>query len=277
MSQDQKYYADKSGLLVEDDVGPWAKRKLKTLGDYAFASGGARSRFKSAENCYIDIFCGPGRSRINTIGEVIDGSPLVAFKKAQDSPSPFSAVHLSDANPDLASSAQKRLELLGARVYRHDGPATSAVTQIVKRLDKRGLHFAFVDPYNLGNLSFSIFKEFSKFPSIDILVHVSLLDFRRNADRYSSKEAKQFDDFAPDWREHIDEQKHNSRSLRTEIFNFWSAKVESLGLPRAKHYERVSAPGGQQLYWLMLLSGHSLAHTLFERIGSEWSFPDMFE
>lgn len=276
MAKKPKYENGDDNLPIEE-VGPWAKKKLKILSDYIIVSGAARRKFKGGASSYIDVFCGPGRAKIRTSGEVIDGSPVVAAKSSTSSLAPFSSIHISDANYELVEAAAYRVRPYIHNVVAHPGPATSAISRISEKIDPNGLHLAFVDPYNIGNLSFKIFEEFSRFKSIDILVHVSVSDLRRNADRYSNEDAKQFDSFAPNWREHIDEQKHNARSLRTEILKYWAAKVEGLGLPRAHYHESVKAPGGQELYWLVLLSGHPLAHKLFQKIGTTLDFNELFD
>ena len=46
---------------------------------------------------------------------------------------------------------------------------------------------AFLDPYNLGTLSFELFVELAKLKRIDVIAHVSLHDLQRNADRYTSE------------------------------------------------------------------------------------------
>jgi three-Cys-motif partner protein len=276
MAKKPKYELDSDELPIEE-VGPWAKKKLKILHDYIIASGAARRKFKDGFSSYIDVFCGPGKAKIRTTGEIIDGSPLVAVKSSASSLSPFSSIHISDADYSLLEAATERLRKHHSKVVPQVGPAKSAVKAIASKIDPKGLHLAFVDPYNIGNLSFTLFEEFARFQSIDILVHVSVSDLRRNADRYSREDAEQFDSFAPDWREHIDEQRHNARSLRTEILKYWAAKVETLGLPRAHYHESVKAPGGQELYWLVLLSGHPLAHDLFKKIGSTLDFNEVFD
>jgi hypothetical protein len=46
--------------------------------------------------------------------------------------------------------------------------------KIVQSLDRHGLHLAFLDPYNLGTLSFDLFVELAKLKRIDVIAHVSL-------------------------------------------------------------------------------------------------------
>ena len=46
--------------------------------------------------------------------------------------------------------------------------------KIVQGLDRHGLHLAFLDPHNLGTLSFDLFAELAKLKRIDVIAHVSL-------------------------------------------------------------------------------------------------------
>jgi three-Cys-motif partner protein len=238
-----------------------------------FTSSAARRRYLRSGAGYIDVFCGPGRSRIRTTGKFIDGSPVAAFAKAKGSLAPFTAMHISDADPSLLSSAEKRLTDLGAPVRATAGPASSAMPEIVRQLNSSGLHFAFLDPHNLGTLSFDLFMSLAKLKRIDIIVHVSLSDLQRNADRYTSVAHDQFDRFAPGWRDHI-RTDVNQNSLRAAILQYWSDRVMALGLPRAEHCELIKGTQNQRLYWLAFLSKHDLAHTLWSKISSSAKAPD---
>jgi three-Cys-motif partner protein len=271
VQRDERYTLDDQGLLVEN-VGPWAIDKLKIVTDYIQASGGARSHYPGPGAAYIDVFCGPGRSKIRDTSQFIDGSPVAAFTKAKGSPAPFTSINISDANPDLLATAEKRLNTLGAPVRVFPGPASSALPQIVQRLDPSGLHLAFLDPHNLGTLSFDLFENLAKLKRIDIIVHVSLSDLQRNADRYTSAAHDQFDKFAPGWRDHVGTDM-NQEALRGAIIQYWSAKVMELGLPRAKHCELIKGTQGQRLYWLILLARHELAHSLWSKISSSTKSP----
>jgi three-Cys-motif partner protein len=200
--KDERYSLDEQGLLVEN-VGPWAIDKLKIVTDYIQASGAARRRYLGTGAAYIDVFCGPGRSKIRSTDRFIDGSPVAAFKKAKGSLAPFTSLNISDADPELLTAAERRLSAIGAPVRAMPGPASSAMPKIVQSLNKHGLHFAFLDPHNLGTLSFDLFESLAVLKHIDVIVHVSVSDLRRNADRYTSAEHDQFDKFAPGWRDHV--------------------------------------------------------------------------
>jgi three-Cys-motif partner protein len=266
-----KYSPGDDGMLAEN-VGPWAKTKHKILTDYVQASGPARWKYIGTGAAYIDVFCGPGRSKIRTNGQFIDGSAVAAFKQGKQSSAPFTSIEISDASAKLLAAAEKRLSLVGAPVQIADGPAIGAIKEIVGRINRHGLHFAFLDPHNLGTLSFALFEAIAKLKHVDVLVHVSVADLQRNADRYTSEDYDQFDEFAPGWRKLIGTDM-NQQALRGELLKYWSSQVEALGLPRAKHCELITGARSQRLYWLIFLARHSLAHRLWSAISSDAKSP----
>jgi three-Cys-motif partner protein len=142
---------------------------------------------------YIDPFCGPGCSLIRDTTRFIDGSPVAAFKRALESPGRFTSINISDGDDDLLDAATKRLTAVDAPVRPFAGPASVAMPKIVQSLDRHGLHLAFLDPYNLGTLSFDLFVELAKLKRIDVIAHVSLHDLQRNAGRYTSEAHDEFD------------------------------------------------------------------------------------
>jgi three-Cys-motif partner protein len=100
-----------------------------------------------------------------------------------------------------------------------------------------------------------------------VIVHVSLSDLQRNVDRYTSKAHEQFEKFAPGWRDHISAEM-NQGALRAAIMEYWTNRVVSLGLPRARHCELIKGTNNQRLYWLIFLAKHNLPHAFWEKITS---------
>ncbi|HEX3101230.1 MAG TPA: three-Cys-motif partner protein TcmP [Pyrinomonadaceae bacterium] len=266
-----RYVPGDDGLLVER-VGNWVIDKHKILADYVQAAGAARRKFLRNSPAFIDVFSGPGRSQIRDTDRFVDGSSIVTFKQGNKSVAAFSSIEISDGDDDLLKACETRLERLDAPANATQGPATVAMKSIVAKLNPYGLHFAFLDPHNLGALSFSLFESMAPLRHIDVLVHVSLQDLRRNVDRYSSEAHEEFDVFAPGWRTEIDIDQH-TKPLRAAIIKYWSSKVEALGLPRAEHCEIIIGDQGQHLYWLMLLSKSDFAHKLWHEITSAYKQP----
>jgi three-Cys-motif partner protein len=269
LKEDDRYTLDEDGLWVEH-VGSWAIEKHKIVTDYIQASGAARRKYLNSGTSYIDVFCGPGRSQIRDTHKFIDGSPVAAFEKAKSSLAPFSTMYVSDADSDLLASAEKRLVSAGAPTEAIAGPASSAMREVVTQVNQHqraGLHFAFLDPHNLGTLSFDLFEAMAKIERIDLIVHVSLSDLQRNADRYTSKAHDEFDRFAPGWREHVGSDK-SQKSIRADILAYWSQRIEELGLPRAEHCELITGGKNQPLYWLIFMSKNDFARSLWAKISS---------
>jgi three-Cys-motif partner protein len=269
-----RYTQGDDGLIVEK-VGSWAVDKLEVLTDYVFASGGARQKYAGTGATLIDPFCGPGRSLIRDTTTFIEGSPVAAFKRSLESAGRFTSIDISDADPELLDASTKRLTSLSAPVRPVAGPASAAVSQIVRGLNPYGLHLAF-DPYNLSTLSFDLFEELAKLKRIDIIAHVSVSDLQRNADRYAEEDYNQFDKFAPGWRKKV-RKDMAKKPLRAAIMQYWSDKVTGLGLPQARHKELIRGDQGQRLYWLILLSRHPLAHDLWKKISSAATQPSLFD
>jgi three-Cys-motif partner protein len=270
----ERYVIGDDGLLVEK-VGPWAKDKLEIVGNYIQISGATRRKYRTNRPAFIDVFCGPGRSLVRTTGEYIDGSPVTAFKQSKHSVELFATIEISDLEPELLAAATTRLEKLEAPVRATPGPAVEAIASIVSSLNQYGLHFALLDPHNLGDLSFSIIEQLAKLKYVDILVHVSVSDLQRNVDLYSSDVQRQFDEFAPEWRKHVSLDA-NLQSVRASMIEYWSDLVERLGLPRAKHTQLIKGAANQRLYWLILLSRHPRAHEFWDKITLPASEPTMF-
>ncbi len=271
--REEQYQLGDDGLIVEK-VGAWAKTKHRLLTDYIQASGGARSNYNQRSGAaYIDVFCGPGRLLIRDTTDYIDGSPVAAFKQGQASLGAFSSIVISDMDAGLLDAAHMRLKTLKAPVVTTPGPAAVGMEQIVQRVHPDGLHFAFLDPHNLGALSFDLFKILRKLKKVDILVHVSIADLRRNVDLYTDK---QFDAFAPGWSDAIDHTNMSKTALRSAVLNYWYDQVAALGLTKAKHSEEIRGPGNQRLYWLSLFSGHKLAHKLWAAVSSAAKQSELF-
>jgi three-Cys-motif partner protein len=273
MSQrDPEQYTDGDDGLIANRVGPWAIEKLKLVTDYVYASGGARKKYLRTGAAYIDPFCGPGRSLIRGTTRFIDGSPVAAFKRALESPGRFTSINISDSDETLLAATAARLTALEAPVRSFAGPAHKSVAEIVDSVDHRGLHLAFLDPYNLGALSFDLFRHLAKLRHIDVIAHVSVSDLQRNAARYAETDYEQFDRFAPNWRDKVSIEMPKA-AFRAQILKYWADEVTALGLPQAKHWELIRGTQGQRLYWLILLARHELAHGLWAKITSAATSP----
>ena len=141
------------GLPVSD-AGEWALEKHDRLRRYVDIARGVRKGFISkAGATYIDLFSGPGRSRFPKTGQLIEGSPLVAARKASEGGASFNEIYIADEDATTVAAAESRLGAAGFRSYKASGKADDTVGPIVDRLNPYGLHLAFLDPFSLGDLA----------------------------------------------------------------------------------------------------------------------------
>jgi three-Cys-motif partner protein len=258
---------DSDGLPL-DEVGSWAKEKHERLRRYVDISRAVRRKFlaKSGAATYVDLYCGAGRAIVRESDERIDGSPLAAFKIAKDGGVPFSEIHIADESEERCRAAQQRIAKAGGIAKVEIGAADATSRLIVKKLNPYGLHFVFLDPYNLNDLPFSVIEAFSGLRYLDMLIHVSVQDLQRNLDAYSASKHGPLDRFAPGWREGV-ELKQTKIATRAAFVGFWISKIESLGLSVSQNPELVTGPiRHQRLYWLVFVGRHPLAKEFWDKI-----------
>lgn len=257
---------DDDGLPISG-VGAWALDKHERLRKYVDSAHGARRKF-AGRTTYIDLYCGPGRSRIRDTDKVVDGSPLVAWESGGRHGDQFSQFLLADRNDDYLAAARQRLERRGANVRTYPGLAEEVVDEVIGSLDPRGLHLAFLDPYNLGALPFGLIERLFQVDHMDVIVHVSASDLTRNLSIYMKTDGpKHLDRFAPEWQAHVD---LNSRPdlIRQAIFRHWQSLIKGLGVSANDCVEVVENSKHADLYWLVFLARHQLAHKLWADIAN---------
>jgi three-Cys-motif partner protein len=258
---------DRADGLIVDEVGEWASEKHARVQAYIKIASATRRKYVPppswhAGAAYIELFSGPGRSLIKDTKRIIDGSPLVAFKAAQASV-PFTEMHLNDFDAQKSSAVSARIRALGGAPICYSDPADVAVDKIVAAVNPSGLHFAFLDPYNLEGLSFDIIRKLSKL-KVDMLIHVSVQDLQRNLDSFS-KPGGVFDTFAPGWNARVD-RNQAINSFRAALMEYWLGEICKLGTMPAKGVELIVGSKRQRLYWLVFVSEHDLARKFWEAI-----------
>jgi hypothetical protein len=108
-----------------------------------------------------------------------------------------------------------------------------AVESIIYALNPAGLHFAFLDPYNLESLPFSITQKLAALPKMDLLIHVSVFDLQRNLRRYLD-DGRVLDSFMPGWRDSVDVNRSNQQAIRAGLLQHWRGLIRDLGISTAE-------------------------------------------
>jgi three-Cys-motif partner protein len=247
--------------LPAEEVGAWTIEKHNYLRRYLDISRGARQKFlgpRKAGATFIDLFCGTGRARIRETGQWIDGSALAAWRIGQAGRASFSEILVADIDEVRRTACVERLRRAGAPVRELNGSAIEAAKETITTVNDFGLHFAFLDPYNLAELDFSIIQTLSQLKRIDMLIHVSAMDFQRNLGRNISAIGGVFDIFAPGWRDVVD-LNSSQVTIRQRVFEHWRDQVAQLGTGTANDVTLITGGKNQRLYWLLLATKHELA------------------
>jgi three-Cys-motif partner protein len=124
-----------------------------------------------------------------------------------------------------------------------------------------GLHLAFLDPYNIEALDFSIIQALATLRHPDMVMHVSAMDLQRNVGANSALPT--WDAFAPGWREHVDFSKSRAE-IKRQLVQYWHKLVAELGVWPAENMQLITGERRQRLYWLVLAARHRLAHKLWK-------------
>jgi three-Cys-motif partner protein len=258
---------DRDDGLIIGEVGPWATEKHERLRKYIQASHGARARFLRPQGTggasYIELYSGAGRSLITGTNQIIDGA-VVAFKAGRDSSHPFSEIHLSDLEAQNSSALAQRIKTLGGSATSRVGDASVVVDQVMSAINPYGLHLAFLDPFSLAQLPFSIIERMLRVQRMDMIIHVSLQDLQRNLDKHS-RVGGTLDVFAPGWRDAVDVNQ-STAALRAAFIEYWLETIRSLGTHPATGIPLIVGEKNQRLYWLVFLSSNSLGQRLWNDV-----------
>lgn len=168
-------------------VGPWAKEKHDYLRRYVDATRGARGKYltpapgrQAGGAAFIDLFAGPGRARVRTTGEVIDGSPLIA---ALHEGAAFTKLIFVDKDDENVRVLGERLKEVGRTADVLQGDCNTLIDEVVRRVPSHGLNIALLDPFGLRALSFDTIAKLAQVKRMDILLHFPTMDIKRNFTR----------------------------------------------------------------------------------------------
>ena len=170
---------------------------------------------------------------------------------------------IGDLDNERASACSERLRAVGAPVRVFNGPADTTVNQIVDVIPKNALCLAYLDPYNLQYLTFSVIEKLATLKHVDIAVHFSTMDLRRNVLMEFNPERARFDLTAPGWRDHIDPNAFIRGDADEAFFNYWCGLVTALGFTISKRMPLVRGDGNRPLYHLVFFSRHSLPNRIW--------------
>lgn len=250
------------------EVGGWAEDKHDCLRKYLGISTYARRKFLGDERSgasYIELFAGPGRLWNKDSEKFIDGSPLIALAEASRTKTVFTTMHLGDLSQPYLDAVNTRLVARGANVRTYHGRSDKTVDEILEQVNPNAINFAFLDPFNIEGLPFTIMEKFAKVKKMDLLIHVSAMELQRWLDRYMSYSECSLDAFAPGWRKVVDGRKPDVNA-RAMVLEYWVSLLKRIGFTDAQRFPLIRGPSNTPMYWLVLVAKHDLAAKFWDAI-----------
>lgn len=263
MAKQAEYVSDPEDGLRAEVIGGWALEKHERLRKYVDICRATRAGYDRSGSAYLDLFCGPGKAQVRSTGQVVDGGAVAAWKTSVEGGAPFTSMHIADLDPLNVSACETRLRDLGCkRIYTYVGKAAATVHEVVRALPRSGLNLAFLDPYGLMPLPFSVMETLAKVRRMDLIIHVSQMDLQRNIRLYASDE--RLEAFCPGWRDSVDLNQKDT-IVRAALFAAWQARLESLDYT-VSGVERVTSDKNVPFYWLVGASRHKLGNKFWREI-----------
>ena len=218
--------------LPTHEIGPWAEEKYRYVGMYAqlFATG---MKNKWAHRIYLDLFAGPGYSRVRDTNHVVLGSPMIALSL----PDPFDSYVFADENLESLEALRTRVGRVGGHspVTYIPGNANDKVGRIIELISttsiKSTLSFCFLDPYKL-NIHFDTVRRIAEGRAIDFLILLALyVDANRNIQFYVARSNRIIDSFLgdPDWRPRWEAAEHAGDTIVKFLANEYSTRMSQIG------------------------------------------------
>ena len=246
----------------EKGVGGWVPRdKHRFVHEYLDGTRHAWGKWRS--RVLIDPFAGPGR--IQVAGETFtrDGGAVVAWRAlAQDAP--FTRVLVGDIESDRVAACEQRLLALGAPVQAFFGPAAETVHAMVAAVPVGSLCMAYLDPYNLELLSYSMIDALAQLRNVDLLINFSTMDLQRNIEMEFDPGRNRFEGTAPGWTKHPPILQANSENVKPAFFNYWRNLIErGLGFDHSEAMPMVYNNKGHGLYRMVFFARNKLARRIW--------------
>lgn len=259
---DRTVHADPFPELVvergprDEGVGSWVPaHKHRLLQEYLHATRNAWKKWPN--RIFIDPFSGPGRIQVRGETFTRDGGAMLAWRTLAES-APFTAMLVGDLKSDRSAACEQRLKAIGAPATFFVGPAVETVKSMVPAIPRGSLCMAYVDPYSLELLSFSILQELASLKNIDLAVNFCTMDLQRNAELEFDPKRARFDGTAPGWREHPAVLSASRPNVKLEFFRYWCGLVRGLGFNFSREMPLVHNDQGHAIYRMVFFARHDL-------------------
>ena len=261
-------------VLVQDDglacseVGGWTEEKHRLVSLYStlFSSG---MKDKWGKRVYIELYAGPGHSKIRDTSRIIAGSPIRALTVRD----PFDKYIFCEESPTYLEALKVRVKSVApeAKVVYIPGDCNKHANDILTEINGTGLSLCFADPFDIG-LKFETLRTLSSC-RVDFVVLLAVYsDANRAYKRYVMEDAVKVDEFlgSKTWRDRWKIAQDMATPFPKFLAEEFSKSMESLGyLPTPLHaMKRVKKSDEKNLplYYIALFSRNKLAYKFWDEV-----------
>ncbi len=251
-------------------VGEWSKHKYYYLGRYVDAFTTAMQGKWKGGLYYIDLFSGPGKSRIREIGREIDASPLISLQTRFH----FSQYIFVDSDETCVNALRQRVSALPNLIQLIRADCNKDIAAIMNKIPSRSLSLAFADPTGL-DLHFQTLQRLTEEKKVDlIIIYPEAMAVKRNIPKWlRSKKENPLDLWMGDnaWKEvYVSTLKQfgYEGAVRT-ILEYYREKLKDLDYQKPKSGEQIlvrSSTRKLPLYQLLFASKHPLGYKLWAKM-----------
>lgn len=260
------------GLFRGKDVGRQSEEKHSIVSLYAklFSTG---MKEKWNERVYIELYAGPGHSKIRDTPRIIAGSPLRALALEH----PFDKYIFCEANAKALDALRARVQKAApsADVSYIQGDCNENVGEILTHIPKHSpghsvLSLCFVDPYDIG-IKFETIRRLSS-RYVDFLILLALyMDANRNYENYVREEAVKIDEFlgSTTWRDSWKISQQTGTPFPQFLAEEFSRSMEALKYQPQPFYKMKSVAIPEmsvRLYKLALFSRNDRAYKFWDQV-----------
>jgi len=212
----------------------------------------------------IDPFSGPGRIQVRGETSTREGGAVLACRALADS-APFTHIFVGDIEADRSHACAARLMAEGMPALAFVGPAAATVEEMVAAVPPGSLCVAYLDPYNLRLLSFSILRALAAV-RVDLAINFSTMDLQRNLEQEAQPDRAGFDGVAPGWRDHVNFNSMSKSVLFSSFFDHWRNLVSELGYQHSEQVPLVVNDRGQGMYRMAFFSKNPFATRIWNDV-----------
>jgi len=240
-------------------VGRWSKDKLFYIKRYCeiFNTG---MKDKWTVRTYVDLFSGPGKCFIETTGEKIDGSPLLALSCRV----PFSHHFFNDIDPDVIKSLKVRTAAHSSVVIEYfNKDCNIVVDELLQKLPSGSLDFCFIDPFR-WEIGFEAIRKLTEGRRMDLAItfHVG------NMKRVAHDPTQELLDFFPDrsWQQEYKKAAVTGKPKGHILLEAYKSGLADLGYKDVRDYVLELNRNNVPLYHLIFASKHRRGADFWDKI-----------